>query len=285
MLYIALPITLVATSISPIHLTVTFSLVIYVGAFVFITTCPSEDSSSILFVSLVIAIVAIAMKTASTSPLTLAFLHSTFKVARIACTILPSILAFTFWFSVNIIATVHVTIYVYVRASSVLQTHVPLSFVPISIFPGVDPEAMGLTLVPLSYVTVVLEPSPDSVTLFEPSAPLSIVDLAVDPCVNALTISFPVLKLAKVAITRRVTLKTFAMTLVFIPLALILTPIPIFDYSQSHTLPISHIADVNRTMWKFSFGEARLGLQLSKRHFIRFKNNLVGSGTFEGLLI
>ena len=82
-----------------------------------------------------------------------------------------------------------------------LETVLPLSFVPVTIFPHVNAIAGSFRLAPLSNVGVPIDALPDALAFLESAAPFTLVNLAIRPCVNAFAMRFPAEKLAFVSVT------------------------------------------------------------------------------------
>lgn len=155
MLNSSLPFTLIATSIGPVHLTISVSFVFFIFTFVNISTCPLEHPISVLLVCEIVTFVAVALWTTGTAPFSFTLFHTSFKLAHIACSVGPCILSFAFWFSIYIFSCVGIAINKDVGSSTVFQAHIPLAFIPVSIFPGMDSISMRLALVPFTNVTVI----------------------------------------------------------------------------------------------------------------------------------
>ena len=234
------PFSMVATPISPVHLSVPVSFIFLVLAFVDVTTGPLENSIAMFSVVEIVTLIAVALGTSSTSPLSFAFFHSSFEVADVAGTIGPSVLALPVRLSILVLARVRVSIYEYVRSGAVLKTEEPFSLVPITVLPGVDSISVCLALVPLADITVVEETTPDAVAVLESRVPLSIVDFAVDPSVDTLPICLPHLEVAIVRISVWVALKTLPVPQVFLPAAFILATIRILHDSSSVPFAVNH---------------------------------------------
>ena len=96
------PFTLVTASICPVHLSIPVSFIVFIFSFVNITTSPLEYPVAVLFVSVVVTFVAVALRTSCTSPLTFSFFHSRFEISDIAGSIRPCVLAFSIWFPIDV---------------------------------------------------------------------------------------------------------------------------------------------------------------------------------------
>ena len=81
------------------------------------------------------------------------------------------------------------------------ETILPLSFVPVAIFPHVHAVSSGLGLAPLAYIRVTIDSLPDALAFLEAAAPLTLVHLAIRPSVNALAMWLPVQKFAFVSVS------------------------------------------------------------------------------------
>ena len=98
-----LPLTFIAATIGPVHLAIPVSLIFSITAFVDITTCPSKYPLAIFFVSKIIALVMITYRRPATAPFSFSFFHASFKFSNVTCTILPSVLTFSFRLAVYVL--------------------------------------------------------------------------------------------------------------------------------------------------------------------------------------
>jgi hypothetical protein len=192
------PLTVVAAAVRPVHLSVAVPLVLFVFTLVDVAACPLEDTIAVLPVVQVVTLVTVTLGAASTAPLAFALLHSGFKVAHVAGTIGPSVLAFSIGLAVHVFTRVGVSVDKYVCACAVLEADVPFPFVSVAVLPSVNTIAMSLALVPLANVTVIVESTPDSVPVLQTSHPFAIVHFSVHPCVDTLAIGFAHLEVSVV---------------------------------------------------------------------------------------
>jgi hypothetical protein len=147
------PFSLVNASIGPEHLAVSVSFVVKVISFVNISTRPSEDSFSLLFVNLIITIVGVAvLVTLLALPLTLSVLLPFQELASVVGSSWPGIFSSTVSFSVIKDASIRFSCGKGVSALSVLQAHVPLTFISISVWPGMNAISMSFGVLPLADV-------------------------------------------------------------------------------------------------------------------------------------
>ena len=105
-----MPLTLIARAISPQHLAVPFSLVIYVTARVHISALPSEYSVSVLLVIGVFALIGVGWCGLRFPPLPMAVLHALAEVPRIHTPVLPHVLTLPVRLPVLVMACVCVSI-------------------------------------------------------------------------------------------------------------------------------------------------------------------------------
>ena len=166
MLNTFLPLAFIAATVSPIHLAVPIALILTIAAFVDISACPSKYSLAMFFVSYIITLIMSTFRPLATAPLSFSFFHTSFELSYVTCTILPSVLAFSFRLTIYVITWVYITIDEYIWTCAVFKAHSPFSFKSISIFPDMQTIAMCFALVPFTYVAVIKQPTPDSVTVF-----------------------------------------------------------------------------------------------------------------------
>ena len=100
------PLTLVTASICPVHLSIPVSFIVFIFSFVDITASPLEYPVAVLFVSVVVTLVAVALGASCTSPLTFSLFHSSFEISDVAGTIGPCVLAFSIWFPIDVFTCV-----------------------------------------------------------------------------------------------------------------------------------------------------------------------------------
>lgn len=161
------PLALVDTGISPPHLTVPIALILFVLAFVQVSTRPGEDTIALLLIHTIVSFVLVALLLTSTAlttfPFAFSMLETILKLTNVERAILPGILTFTIWLTVFVLTCVDISISKYVCSLSMLQALLPLALVPVPVLPGVHPVALRLRLPPLPYVGVVIQPTPDSI--------------------------------------------------------------------------------------------------------------------------
>ena len=111
----------------------------------------------------------------------------------------------------------------------------PLSFVPVTILPGMHSVAFCLRVSPLPYVGVSWNASPDSIAMLQTLVPFTVIDLPVVPCVDTLPMRLPVLEKPKVGIGVGIPFEATAVSHVVVPLPFVLPSIPV----SHHSLPIT----------------------------------------------
>jgi len=104
------PFALVAAPVCPVHFTVAFSFVIFIFAFVNVTTCPDELTESTFSIVYIITFITVALRTTTTAPLALSMLHSACEISNVDCSVRPGILTFTLWLSIDVLASVRISI-------------------------------------------------------------------------------------------------------------------------------------------------------------------------------
>jgi len=123
-------------------------------------------------------------------PLSFARLEAFSEISDISSPVAPLVLAKAIWFSKIIIARVNVTVLEDVRPLSMLETVLPLSFVPIAVLPRVNTIAFNLAIFPLAHVVVPVKTLPDTEAMLYTFDPLSIVYLPIPPSINPFAFRF-----------------------------------------------------------------------------------------------
>ena len=101
-----------------------------------VSTFPGKHTHSILLIIFVLSFIHVALLIVeSLFPFTFAMLQTIFELTDIYAAIFPFVLALPIRFSSNIYACVAVPVGEYIRALSMFETIVPLTFIPIAIFP------------------------------------------------------------------------------------------------------------------------------------------------------
>lgn len=104
------PFALVATSVCPVHLSVTVTFIILIFPFVNVTTSPHKLPKSALSIIYIVAFVAVRLGSSTTAPLSFSMLHSRVEIANVDCAVRPSILAFAVWFTVLVFTCVRISV-------------------------------------------------------------------------------------------------------------------------------------------------------------------------------
>ena len=105
------PLTFVARSVLPEHLTVTVSLIVFVTTLIVVATLPSEQAHSILLVVLVRALVHVAVLIVEAFlPLALAVLEAVLELSDVDAAVLPLVLALALGLSIDVDAREDVTV-------------------------------------------------------------------------------------------------------------------------------------------------------------------------------
>jgi hypothetical protein len=117
---------------------------------------PDEDSKSMFLVVLVVTLILVdSCDTVAALPPALSLLQTVPELSNIARTIArPGVLAFAMRLAFCELTLVSVSTSKYVHSSSMLQTLLPLAFVPVTIFPLVYSVALCLGVSPLADVGV-----------------------------------------------------------------------------------------------------------------------------------
>jgi len=145
-----------------------------------------------------------------------------------------------------------------VGTSAVLEAHLPLTLVGVSVGPLVDTVAVGFGHVPLPDVGVLLSPLPDAVALFEAMDPLSVVDFTIAPGVDSFAMSLSVLELSEVGVALGVPFEAFTFPQVCKPAAFVLAAVFVLHDAQSFaTALLADGSNVDRV---------RVSLNLEPRH-------------------
>lgn len=115
-----LPLALVTATIGPVHLSIPVSLVFLVLSLVDVATGPLEHAVPVFLVCEIVTFVAVALGSSGTSPFSFAFLHARLKLAHIASAVGPCVLSLAFGFSVDVLASVGVSVDEYVGTCAML---------------------------------------------------------------------------------------------------------------------------------------------------------------------
>lgn len=237
-----LPLTLVDTGISPLHLTIAISFIIFVLSFVDIPTGPSENTKSMLLVETVVPFVLIALWSFPTLPSSLTMLQPILELSNVEGPILPGVLSFAFGLSILVLTGVNISVSKDIGALTVLQTAFPLPLIPVSVFPSVHSVAFSLGMSPLSNVGIIVESSPNSIAMLKSLVPFSVVDLSVAPGVDSLAVSFTCLELPIVRVIVWVPFKSPPTPQIVFPFTFELSSILVPHDSFSISLPIDNLA-------------------------------------------
>ena len=249
MLNTADPFTLIHTSICPEHLTITLPLILIIVPFINITTSPSKNAFAMLSVVYVISFIHITiLNIPRTPPFTFSMLFASGKVASINLACGPDVLAFAVRFSICVLTSIHISISKAISPLSMLQAHLPLALIPVTIWPQMDTITMSLGRGPLSDIRIILYAFPDTVSLFYALIPLTIINLPISPGINTFSMCFSKFKLTKIGVAVWIPFETFAVSKVLLPKSLILSSIPIFHNTFSMAFSRDNCADVYRIL-------------------------------------
>ena len=117
----AKPLTLVAGSVLPEHLTIAMALIVLVAASVEVSAFPGEAAHPVLLVVLVRALVRVAVLVVeSLLPLSFPVLKAVLELSSVDAGVLPLVLALSFGLAHDVLASVAVSIGEDVRALAVL---------------------------------------------------------------------------------------------------------------------------------------------------------------------
>jgi len=143
------------------------TFIILVTAFVLVPTLPSESAHPILLVELVRAFVGVAvLSIVSFPPLSSPVLQAVLELAQIHTLVFPFVLAVAFGLPKLVGACEDVSVCKDVTTLPVLQTVLPLPFVPITILPLMHSISISFRVAPLTNVGVAKYTFPDSLTFF-----------------------------------------------------------------------------------------------------------------------
>jgi hypothetical protein len=92
-----LPLSLVDCPICPIHFSIAVSFVFGIIALVHVSTLPSENSITVLFVHIVLTFVVVAVRLCTLTPLAFSMLQPGLKVSDVETAVLPLVLSEAFW--------------------------------------------------------------------------------------------------------------------------------------------------------------------------------------------
>lgn len=148
-----LPLSLVAAAISPVHLSVSVSFIVFVAAFVHVSTFPGESPKSVFLIVDVLSFIVVAVGRIRTFfPFTMSVFHSVFELAYIDGGVFPFVLARSTRLTIHILTYVRISVCKNVRSLTVLQTKLPLAFVSVTVFPLMHAIPISFALGPLAYV-------------------------------------------------------------------------------------------------------------------------------------
>ena len=164
-LYSLYPLAMVATSIGPVHLSVSITFIVLILTFIKISTWPLKNALTLLSIVWIITLVRVTNRTLRATPFSFSVFYTAFKISNIRRSICPRVLAFALRLSVDILTGVWIAVDKDVCACSVFETHVPLSFVTISVFPNVHAVPMGFAFEPCPNIWVVVQPTPDAISV------------------------------------------------------------------------------------------------------------------------
>ena len=115
MLDSAFPLTFIARSIFPVHLSIAVSFIIFVAAFIKVAAFPGELTHSVLLVIFILTFIHVAsLGIESLAPFASSVLQSVLKFSNIDASIFPLVLALAFGFTVAISARKDVSVCKYV---------------------------------------------------------------------------------------------------------------------------------------------------------------------------
>lgn len=106
-----LPFSSIGRTIDPIHFTETFSFIIFVITFINVSTFPSKNTISILFVLKIFSFICITQSRSSILfPFSFSMFETFLELTYICTTVSPLILALSIWFSIYIGTRVRITV-------------------------------------------------------------------------------------------------------------------------------------------------------------------------------
>lgn len=147
------PFALVDAAISPQHLTESMALIFHVIALIDVATSPSEHAFAMFEVISIVSFVGVAVLwVLATLPLAFAFFLPLVEVSDIDLSGHPLVLSFAMGLSISVLPMVYISVLKGIGACSMLQAHLPLAFISISIGPGMDPVSMSLRILPFTNV-------------------------------------------------------------------------------------------------------------------------------------
>mmetsp|Transcript_9608 Transcript_9608/g.10755 ORF Transcript_9608/g.10755 Transcript_9608/m.10755 type:complete len:248 (-) Transcript_9608:121-864(-) len=195
------PIPFISRSICPSHDSKSFSLVILIPSFVHIPRRPCELAISSLFIIHILPFILIRGTLLIPPPLALAMLQSTSELPDIITAVAPSILPMTFRLPIHILPHISITIREKnISPLSMLESPLPLPFIPIPIAPHMHAVPIRPRVLPLANIAVPIDSLPHAIAVLQPVSPLPIVGLPVAPLVHAVSVCFAFVKPADVSV-------------------------------------------------------------------------------------
>lgn len=245
--------------------------IIEIIAFVNVPTSPCKDSCSSFFVLFIFSIVNIAILVIAMGfPFTSAVLQPFLEFSDVYWTRSPFVFAFAVRFSIKIFSSIHISCIERVCPLTMLQAHVPLPLIPVSVWPCMDSVTMSLRGTPLADVRITPSSLPDAISLLETLVPLAIINLSIFPSVDSLTMGLAILELAKVSIAIGIPFESFSVPQISIPKAFVLPSVPVPHDSFPVPFPLDDSAHING-IFIFHFFVPIYLLNCDQIHFIRFK--------------
>ena len=216
------PISFVARPVSPIHLSIAHSFVIYVVSMVNVAALPSESSHAVLLVVLVLTFKSVTFRVVCNfSPLALAMLHAVLEFTCVYTSIFPLVDSLALRLAHVVLPRINIPIRKYIRSFPVLEAVIPRTFVLIAVLPLMDSVAVGFAHVPLAHVTVSEDSFPHAISVLDAFGPFTVVYFAVSPVVHSFAMSFALLEVSFIFVAVGVTLVALACALVAYPLPLV----------------------------------------------------------------
>jgi hypothetical protein len=159
------PLAPVAAAVSPNHLSVSVSLVVFVTALILVPALPSKYAHSRFLVISIIPFIHVS-SLVPLAPFAFPVLLTVFKLAGEGTQVFPFILAESMWLSKLVLASIYITHSKQISALAMLEAVLPLAFVSVSILPLVNAVSICFRLLPLANVRIPKNSFPNAMAFF-----------------------------------------------------------------------------------------------------------------------
>lgn len=190
-MYSFLPLSLVPTTITPVHLTETMSHIFRICTFVYISTWPAEYPIALFFILPVLTLVLISIS-CSFFPHTMTIPHPHLEITFKITSIRPEILSIPMRLAIHVLTFIQITICKLLSAFSLFQTLFKIPLIPIPINPNMNTISISFTHPPLPYITIPLGSLPHPTPMFQSVNPFSLIKLTIRPTIFTYSLWFAI---------------------------------------------------------------------------------------------